>query len=598
MSRSQRIFLIGISALLVLILVLGCTPNKQGGFTCALVPVLNKVKSLLPSSHKQTEQEPIAISRPTDPAPVINSFDASPSSINSGEKSTLEWDVSGAMSVIISPDVGSVSTKGVRAVSPKKDTVYTLTASNASSKTNQTVSITVTEPEASDEPAYEPMKPPPAPSHPSSSQSTTMTVNPPGEGEDTGSSPFPVESSAPSGSPPVISVLSASPSSVTSGSCTTVSWMVSRATTVTIYPGGGSVPSSGSGQACPSSTTTFVLTASNSYGSVQRSCTVTVSGPPPPSNPPVIGNFTANPTGISAGGCSTLSWSTSGATSVTVNPGGAVSGTGSAQACPSGTTTYTLTATNSAGSVTRTATVTVAAAPPPPTPPPPTPPPPTPPATPPVINSFTASPASVAAGSCSTLSWSTSGATSATVTPGGGSVSVTGNAQACPAGTTTYTLTATNSAGSVTRTASVTVTAAPPPTPPPPADTAGCEQALFNAVNARRAADGKAALTRNSYIDGLCRQHAQYMANQNNLSHDNFDSRSNSIKANIAGIHACGENVLQNNMPCDATAMATQWFNSPPHKTNMLKAAYTLSGMGIVVDSNGKIWACQIFAGP
>jgi uncharacterized protein YkwD len=144
----------------------------------------------------------------------------------------------------------------------------------------------------------------------------------------------------------------------------------------------------------------------------------------------------------------------------------------------------------------------------------------------------------------------------------------------------------------------VTVTAAPPPTPPPAGDAASCEQALFNAVNARRTSNGRAALTRNAYIDGLCRQHAQYMATAGALSHDNFSSRANSIRANIPGTNPCAENVLQNNMPCDATAMATQWFNSPGHHDNMLNSAYTISGMGIVIGSDNRIWACQMFAGP
>ncbi len=177
-------------------------------------------------------------------------------------------------------------------------------------------------------------------------------------------------------------------------------------------------------------------------------------------------------------------------------------------------------------------------------------------------------------------------------------MSASGSAQASPASTTTYMLTATNAAGSVTRTVAVIVTAAPAPTPTAPADTAGCEQSTFNAVNAVRASNGKAAVTRNSYIDGLCRQHAQYMAGKNVLSHDDFDARSNSVEANIPGIHHCGENVLQNNVPCNASDMATQWFNSPPHHDTMLNAIYTISGMGIAIDANGKIWACQFFAGP
>jgi hypothetical protein len=30
----------------------------------------------------------------------------------------------------------------------------------------------------------------------------------------------------------------------------------------------------------------------------------------------------------------------------------------------------------------------------------------------------------------------------------------------------------------------------------------------------------------------------------------------------------------------------------------MLNAAYTISGMGIEIDGSGRIWACQLFAGP
>jgi uncharacterized protein YkwD len=55
---------------------------------------------------------------------------------------------------------------------------------------------------------------------------------------------------------------------------------------------------------------------------------------------------------------------------------------------------------------------------------------------------------------------------------------------------------------------------------------------------------------------------------------------------------------LQSNLPCDAADMAQMWFDSPGHNANMLNAAYTISGMGIVTDSSNRIWACQIFTGP
>jgi uncharacterized protein YkwD len=147
----------------------------------------------------------------------------------------------------------------------------------------------------------------------------------------------------------------------------------------------------------------------------------------------------------------------------------------------------------------------------------------------------------------------------------------------------------------VTRQITVTVSASPPP---PSGDAATCEQALFDAVNAIRVSNGRAPLTRNAYIDGLCRDHAAYMQAAGSLSHDNFSTRADAIVAHIPGMMACAENVLYNFTPCDATAMAQQWYDSPGHRTNMLNNTYTIAGMGIVIDGTGKIWACQVFAVP
>src|SRR6266404_3747688 len=70
------------------------------------------------------------------------------------------------------------------------------------------------------------------------------------------------------------------------------------------------------------------------------------------STPPVIFYFAAAPPSISAGQSTTLSWQPVGATSVRIDNGiGDVTGKISVAVSPSQTTTYTLTATNSAGSV-------------------------------------------------------------------------------------------------------------------------------------------------------------------------------------------------------------------------------------------------------
>ena len=161
-------------------------------------------------------------------------------------------------------------------------------------------------------------------------------------------------------------------------------------------------------------------------------CGVTVS-PTSNGSVPTIASFTADPTSISSGASSTLSWIVTGATSIAITPGTftSTSARGSTSVSPTATTTYTLTATNATGSTTSTLTVTVTAA------------------SKPTISSFTASPTSITSGSSSTLSWATTGATSIAITPGTfTSTSASGSTSVSPTATTTYTLTATNTAGS------------------------------------------------------------------------------------------------------------------------------------------------------
>ena len=94
---------------------------------------------------------------------------------------------------------------------------------------------------------------------------------------------------------------------------------------------------------------------------------------PPPPTKPIISSFYAKPQSITAGQSTTLYWSTSGATMLSIDQGiGTVYKT-TKTVTPKITTTYTLTATNSAGSTSAAATVTVTAIVPPPPPPPPSP---------------------------------------------------------------------------------------------------------------------------------------------------------------------------------------------------------------------------------
>ena len=76
------------------------------------------------------------------PPPVINSFSANPSTINSGGSSALSWSVANADSVSIS-SIGAVALSGSQNVSPSATTTYTLTAIGAGGTRTQNVTVTV-----------------------------------------------------------------------------------------------------------------------------------------------------------------------------------------------------------------------------------------------------------------------------------------------------------------------------------------------------------------------------------------------------------------------------------------------------------------------
>ena len=82
--------------------------------------------------------------------------------------------------------------------------------------------------------------------------------------------------------------------------------------------------------------------------------------PAPPRAPAASVSLSANPAGIQAGQCSTLTWSSSNATGVSIDQGvGSVGPSGSKQVCPAQTTTYRATASGAGESGSASATVSV-----------------------------------------------------------------------------------------------------------------------------------------------------------------------------------------------------------------------------------------------
>jgi peptidoglycan-associated lipoprotein len=85
---------------------------------------------------------------------------------------------------------------------------------------------------------------------------------------------------------------------------------------------------------------------------------------PPPAKPTV--SIQASPTSINQGGSTTLSWTSTDATQLTIAPGvGSVNAQGSTSVSPSDSTTYTITASGPGGSADSSVRVTVSVPPPP-----------------------------------------------------------------------------------------------------------------------------------------------------------------------------------------------------------------------------------------
>ena len=140
-----------------------------------------------------------------------------------------------------------------------------------------------------------------------------------------------------------------SPAGISCGTTCSASFPYNTAVNLTPAPDASSVFVGWSGEGC-SGTGNCQVTMTQARN---VTATFTVLCPLP-----TISTLSASPVLVSAGGASTLTWSTSGATGVTLNAGG-VGASGSTVVHPTVTTPYTLLATNACGSTSQTVTVNV-----------------------------------------------------------------------------------------------------------------------------------------------------------------------------------------------------------------------------------------------
>ncbi len=148
-----------------------------------------------------------------------------------------------------------------------------------------------------------------------------------------------------SGNPPTATI-SANPASILQGGSSTLTWNVTGVSTVTIDNSIGTVAASGSKVVSPAATTTYTVTGIRPEG-YQITAQATIEVIPVPV--PTI-TLIATPDMLPPNGSSTLTWTSSNATSVTIDNGiGSVASNGSTTVSPTQETTYRAIATGPGG---------------------------------------------------------------------------------------------------------------------------------------------------------------------------------------------------------------------------------------------------------
>lgn len=127
---------------------------------------------------------------------------------------------------------------------------------------------------------------------------------------------------------------------------------------------------------------------------------------------------------------------------------------------------------------------------------------------------------------------------------------------------------------------------------------------LFQEVNSYRRSQGKSELQRHAGLERLAQEHCEYLRKHRgtfslsgkNVSHIGFEGRAliareryqmDNISENVAAANHPGANMTQ--------VITGLWKGSKDHHKSMLDQ-WTYSGVGMVVDSDGMVFATQLFA--
>ena len=127
---------------------------------------------------------------------------------------------------------------------------------------------------------------------------------------------------------------------------------------------------------------------------------------------------------------------------------------------------------------------------------------------------------------------------------------------------------------------------------------------VFQRVNSYRRSVGASTLQRHAGLDRLAQQHSEYLRQHRgtfklhgkNVSHFGFEGRALAAREHYQ-MQSVSENVATANHPGQnpAPVLVKLWRGSKNHDSNM-RQSWTHTGVGVVVDSDGMVFATQLFA--
>lgn len=122
------------------------------------------------------------------------------------------------------------------------------------------------------------------------------------------------------------------------------------------------------------------------------------------------------------------------------------------------------------------------------------------------------------------------------------------------------------------------------------------EQAIFHKINSYRAEKNLPRLEWNNQLAYMSRMHSEALAEKGPpITHEGIELRFETLKDVFPDMRSFGENVAYNFGFRDPASRAIKgWLGNPRHRKNIL-GDFTLTGVGVFIDKEGKIYFTQSF---